>query len=163
MAKANKTSTANVKNVIIWGNHSTTQYPDVNHATVLGKPVRSTMANDYLNGPFIETIQKRGAEVLAKRGLSSAMSAANAIADHVHDWLIGSAISGEYISMAVLSDGSYGVPKDLVFSFPVVCGGGKYKIVQGLTIDEFSKDKFKITTEELLEEKQIAFEFLGIQ
>lgn len=163
---------AQVKNVIIWGNHSATQFPDVNFAVYTNDkfqlsetPVRKILANDqYLNGEFIERIQKRGAEVLAARGLSSAMSAARAACDHVRDWILGTSSSEEYISMAVASDGSYGVPKGLIFSFPVKCvGNGKYQIVQGLKWDDFSKQKIKVTTDELLEEQQIAFEFLGIK
>lgn len=159
-----------VKNVIIWGNHSATQYPDVNHATInydrykLNQAkVRDIIKDDsFLNGPFIERIQKRGAEILAMRGLSSAMSAANAIVDHIRDWVIG-VRTGEYISMAVTSDGSYGIPKGLIFSFPVLCtGNGQYKIVQNLQFDSLSKEKIDITTKELLEEKDIAFNFLGL-
>lgn len=162
---------AQVKNVIIWGNHSATQYPDVNFAVYTNDKfqlsetlVRQIVADDqYLNGEFIEKIQKRGAEVLAARGLSSAMSAARAACDHVRDWILGTP-SNEYISMAVASDGSYGIPKGIVFSYPVRCtGNGKYEIVQGLKWDDFSKQKIKITTDELVEEQQIAFEFLGIK
>jgi malate dehydrogenase len=160
-----------VRNVIIWGNHSATQYPDVNFAVfsqdkyhLAETPIRKLLAQDeYLNGEFIEKIQKRGAEVLGARGLSSAMSAARAACDHVRDWIFGTP-SNEWISMAVPSDGSYGVPKGLIFSYPVRCvGSGKFEIVQGLEWDELSKQKIKITTDELVEEQQIAFEFLGIK
>jgi malate dehydrogenase len=160
-----------VRNVIIWGNHSATQYPDVNFAIfshdkyhLNESPIRKLINDDsYLNGDFIDKIQKRGAEVLAARGLSSAMSAARAACDHVRDWIFGTA-SNEWISMAVPSDGSYGVPKGLVFSFPVTChGNGKFEIVQGLKWDDFSKQKIKTTTDELIEEQQIAFDFLGIK
>jgi malate dehydrogenase len=160
-----------VRNVIIWGNHSATQYPDVNFAVfsqdkyhLSETPIRKLLAADeYLNGEFIEKIQKRGAEVLEARGLSSAMSAARAACDHVRDWIFGTP-ANEWISMAVPSDGSYGVPKGLIFSYPVRCvGSGKYEIVQGLQWDDFSKEKIKTTTEELVEEQQIAFEFLGIK
>lgn len=166
-----KVSPNNVKNVIIWGNHSATQYPDVNHAYITMDSyhlnvikVRDAIKDDeYLNGPFIERIQKRGAEILNMRGLSSAMSAANAIIDHMRDWILG-VRTGEYISMAVPSDGSYGIPKGLIFSFPVIClGKGQYKIVQNLEWDELSKTKIKITTDELIEERNIAFKFLGIK
>jgi malate dehydrogenase len=159
-----------VKNVIIWGNHSATQVPDVNFATFAGdrfqlnqSAVKPLLNDDaYLNGPFVEKIQKRGAEVLAARGLSSAMSAARASCDHMRDWILGS--PHQYLSMAVASDGSYGIPKGLVFSFPVICtGNGRFQIVQNLQWDDFTKQKIKITTDELIEEQQIAFEFLGIK
>lgn len=162
---------AQIRNVIIWGNHSATQYPDVNFAIytedkyhLSENSVRKLLDNDaYLNGEFIERIQKRGAEVLAARGLSSAMSAARAACDHVRDWIFG-APANEWISMAVPSDGSYGIPKGIVFSYPVrLVGSGKYEIVQGLQWDDMSKQKIKTTTDELVEEQQIAFEFLGIK
>lgn len=161
---------AQVRNVIIWGNHSATQFPDVNFAVYSSdkyhlseSPVRKIINDDaYLNGEFIEKIQKRGAEVLAARGLSSAMSAARAACDHVRDWVFGTA--NEYISMGVPSDGSYGIPKGIIFSFPLrLVGNGKYEIVQGLPWDELTIQKIKLTTEELIEEQQIAFEFLGIK
>eukprot|EP01017_Pseudomicrothorax_dubius_P016998 TRINITY_DN1926_c0_g2_i1.p1 TRINITY_DN1926_c0_g2~~TRINITY_DN1926_c0_g2_i1.p1 ORF type:complete len:309 (-),score=106.74 TRINITY_DN1926_c0_g2_i1:61-987(-) len=127
-----------VKNVIIWGNHSTTQYPDVNHGTIGAKPIREVINdNDYLNGPFIERVQKRGGEVLAQRKNSSVMSAANAVADHIITWIQGTP-EGEWTSMGVYSNGEYDTPKDLVFSFPVRCKDGKFEIVTGLTIDELS-------------------------
>lgn len=123
-----------IKNVIIWGNHSSTQYPDASHATVTlqdsTKPI-SLAINDenWLNTTFVETIQKRGAAVIAARKMSSAMSAAKAAGDHMRDWWIGTK-PGEWVSMGVLSDGSYGIPKDIVFSFPVTIENGQYKIVQ---------------------------------
>jgi len=160
-----------IQNVIIWGNHSATQYPDVNFASYSGDKfnlnhtsIRNILwqENDYLNGAFIEKIQKRGAEVLAARGLSSAMSAARASCEHMRDWILGS--PHQWISMAVPSDGSYGIPKGIIFSFPVICSGnGRYQIVKDLPWDEVSKQKIKITTDELVEEQQIAFEFLGIK
>ena len=161
---------AQIRNVIIWGNHSATQYPDVNFAVYSNDryhlsqtPVRKIVNDDsYLNAEFIEKIQKRGAEVLAARGVSSAMSAARAACDHVRDWIFGA--PNEYISMVVPSDGSYGIPKGLMFSYPVRCvGNGKYEIVQGLQWDDLSKAKIKATTDELLEEQEMAFEFLGIK
>jgi malate dehydrogenase len=149
-----------VKNVIIWGNHSKTQYPDVNHAhfVVNGKKVtvRNHVKNDaYLNGEFVETVQDRGAAIIAARKLSSAASAANATVDHMRDWLLGTP-SGEFVSMGVVSDGSYGTPKGVVYSFPVTCSNGQWKIVQGLKIDEFSRKKMDATAAELLEEKAAA-------
>jgi len=146
--------------VIIWGNHSATQYPDGTYAVVQtpggsSKPVTQLLDKSYLQGPFVPTVQKRGAEVIAARGLSSALSAAVAITEHMRDWWLGT--RGEWVSMGVVSDGSYGVPKGLVFSFPVTIQQGKWKIVQGLNFDEFGKNAIKVTTEELLQEKQLAF------
>jgi malate dehydrogenase len=142
-----------VKNVIIWGNHSSTQYPDVNHGQVAGKTIREAINNDnWLNNEYIETVQKRGAAIIAARQVSSAMSAAQAIVDHVHDWVHGTN-EGEWVSMGVYSDGSYGIEKGLIYSYPVTCKNGKWNIVQGLSIDEFSRNKMSITEKELKEER----------
>jgi malate dehydrogenase len=153
-----------VKNVVIWGNHSNTQYPDVNQATVqhfprahFATPVRAAVNdNEWLNGPFVKLVQERGAAIIAARSKSSAASAAQAAVDHVRDWVLGTRI-GEYASMGVVSDGSYGVPVGLVFSFPCTCQNGQYSIVRGLTLDEFSRNKLRITTQELQDEKEQAF------
>jgi malate dehydrogenase len=155
-----------VKNVIIWGNHSATQYPDANYAVVqsIGGPAKQVVQlldKSYLEGPFVPTIQKRGAEVIAARGLSSALSAAVAITCHVRDWWTGTA-PGEWVSMAVVSDGSYNVPKGLVFSFPVTIQNGQWQIVQGLKFEEFGNKAIKITTDELLQERELAFGKLNI-
>ncbi|KZC09015.1 Malate dehydrogenase, cytoplasmic [Dufourea novaeangliae] len=146
-----------VKNVIIWGNHSSTQYPDAAHATVAlpsgVKPVLAAVNDEkWLNTSFVETIQKRGAAVIAARKMSSAMSAAKAAGDHMRDWWMGTN-SGEWVSMGVLSDGSYGIPKDIVFSFPVVVQNKQYKIVQGLPINDFARSKLTATANELEEER----------
>lgn len=128
-----------VKNIIIWGNHSSTQYPDVNHGTVDGQPIRAAVGDDaYLNGEFITTIQKRGAAIIAARKSSSAFSAAKAAVDHVHDWFFGTK-EGEYVSMAVLADGSYGIAEGVCYSYPCRCNNFEYEIVQGIDIDEFSR------------------------
>lgn len=146
-----------IKNVIIWGNHSSTQYPDASHATVASssvtKPVPA-MVNDenWLNNKFVETIQKRGAAVISARKMSSAMSAAKAAGDHMRDWWMGTK-PGEWVSMGVLSDGSYGIPKDIVFSFPVTTESGQYKIVQGLSISDVARSKLTVTSNELEEER----------
>lgn len=151
---------AQVKNVIIWGNHSSTQFPDAKNATVdldgSKKSVVEAIANnDYLNAEFVETVQKRGAAVISARKMSSAMSAAKAASDHMRDWFAGTK-DGEYVSMGVVSDGSYGVPKDIVYSFPVQIQNGQWKIVQGLTVDDFARGKLDATAKELLEEKEEA-------
>lgn len=147
-----------IKNVIIWGNHSATQYPDVNHGNIMGKPIRKVINDDeYLNGEFISKVQKRGAEVIEYRGGSSVFSAANAIKDHLHDWYFGTK-EGVIVSKAIVSDGSYGVPKGLVFSFPVRCKPHfNIEIVKDLDISGFSQEKINATTQELEEEKADAF------
>lgn len=152
----------NVKNVIIWGNHSSTQFPDVRHAQV-NKGSNSVDAysaigdEKWIQGDFISTVQKRGAVIIEKRKLSSAMSAAKAACDHIHDWHNGTK-PGEWVSMAVPSDGSYGIPEGLIFSFPVTIDGStkEWKIVQGLTLDDFAKQKLAATTKELTEERDDA-------
>ncbi|KAG6784629.1 hypothetical protein POTOM_010327 [Populus tomentosa] len=154
-----------VKNVIIWGNHSSTQYPDVNHATVQTssgeKPVRELVSDDkWLNAEFITTVQQRGAAIIKARKLSSALSAASAACDHIRDWVLGTP-EGTWVSMGVYSDGSYGIQPGLVYSFPVTCKKGKWSIVQGLKIDEFSRAKMDATAKELVEEKSLAYSCLN--
>jgi malate dehydrogenase len=150
-----------IKNTIIWGNHSSTQYPDVNHATIDGVPARDVVKDDeYLDGEFVEVVQQRGAAIIKARGFSSALSAGSSACDHIRDWVLGTP-EGTWVSMGVLSDGSYGAPKDIMFSFPCVCKNGKWEIVQGLSVDERSKEKLKITGDELVEEKALALECLG--
>ncbi|XWS45865.1 hypothetical protein CRYUN_Cryun14cG0016000 [Craigia yunnanensis] len=150
-----------VKNVIIWGNHSSTQYPDVNHATVITtnggeKPVRDAIANDnWLNTEFITTVQQRGAAIIKARKLSSALSAATASCDHIRDWVLGTP-KGTWVSMGVYSDGSYGIQPGIIYSFPVTCEKGKWSIVQGLKIDRISREKMDATAKELVEEKSLA-------
>ncbi|CAL5395223.1 unnamed protein product [Camellia sinensis] len=156
---------SDVKNVIIWGNHSSTQYPDVNHATVKtpagAKPVRVLVANDeWLNGEFITTVQQRGAAIIKARKLSSALSAASSACDHIRDWVLGTP-EGTWVSMGVYSDGSYNVPTGLIYSFPVTCRNGEWTIVQGLPIDELSRKKLDLTAEELSEEKALAYSCLS--
>lgn len=158
-------SVEKVKNVIIWGNHSSTQYPDVSNAYIAedGKkvPVAEKITDHaWLQGEYISVIQQRGAAVIAARKLSSAMSAAKAICDHTKDWWQGTP-DDEYVSMAVISDGNpYGVPDGLIYSFPCRCKNGKYTIVEGIPISDFSKQKMQITTDELVQEKTDAFAFV---
>ena len=150
-----------VEGVIIWGNHSSTQYPDVRHATVNGVPATTAVTDTaWLEGDFITTVQKRGAAIIAARKLSSAASAAKAICDHVRDWIYGT--DGKIVSMAVMSDGTkYGIPQGIMYSVPVTCDGGKWTVVEGLPIDEFSKGKMELTANELLDEAAIAQSLLG--
>jgi malate dehydrogenase len=150
-----------VKNAIIWGNHSSTQYPDVNHATVGGTPARAAVADDaWLDGEFVEVVQQRGAAIIKARGMSSALSAASSACDHVRDLVLGTP-EGTWVSMGVFSDGSYGAPEGIIYSFPVTCAGGKWSIVQGLAIDAASAEKMRLTGEELVEEKAMAMECLA--
>ncbi|KAL3874607.1 hypothetical protein ACJMK2_037595 [Sinanodonta woodiana] len=149
-----------VKNCIIWGNHSSTQFPDVSHATVtkngVVQPVAEAVKDDHwLNNEFIKTVQNRGAAVIKARKLSSAMSAAKAICDHMRDWWFGTH-EGEWVSMAVPSDGSYEIEQDLMYSFPVNIKNGKYTIVQGLKIDDNAREKMNVTMKELKEEREMA-------
>lgn len=155
-------SVKDVQNVIIWGNHSSTQFPDVNHGTINGQSVRSVIKNDqYLNGEFIETIQKRGAAIINARKASSALSAARAAVRHMRSWICGTQ-GNEFVSMGVLSDGNqYGVKAGLMYSFPCTCKDGEWSIVNGLDVsDKFSQEKMKTTEDELAEEKDLAFSVL---
>lgn len=158
-----KTNVTNVHNVVIWGNHSSTQYPDVSHAFVegLGKKSVADAVQDegYLHNEFIKTVQQRGAEIIKARKLSSAASAAKAIVDHMRDWIFGTP-EGEFVSMGVYSDGSYGIPEGLIYSFPVTTKDGKYTIVQGLPISEFSRGKMDLSAQELVEERKEAAAFI---
>jgi malate dehydrogenase len=150
-----------VKKMTIWGNHSTTQYPDLFHCEVDGKNA-AQIVNDqaWLDGEFIPTVAKRGAAIIKARGSSSAASAANAAIDHMRDWSQGTA-AGDWVSMAVPSDGSYGVPEGLISSFPCVCKDGQYSIVQGLDIDAYSRGKIDASVAEL-EEERAAVRDLGL-
>lgn len=150
-----------VKKVIIWGNHSSTQYPDVNHASVIvngqTKPVRAAVGDDdWLNGAFIKTVQTRGGAVIKARKLSSAMSAAKATCDHMRDWFFGTK-GDEWVSMGVISDGNkYGIEEGLMYSFPVTIKDGEWTIVEGLSIDEFSRAKMDASAKELHDERTTA-------
>jgi malate dehydrogenase len=136
----------------IWGNHSATQYPDLFHAEFGGRPVAEQVERDWLENTFIPTVAKRGAAIIAARGASSAASAANAAIDHVHSWVLGTP-ENDWVSAGIVSDGSYGVPEGLVSSFPVTSSGGDWQIVQGLSIDEFSRARIDASVAELAEER----------
>lgn len=141
-----------VKNMIIWGNHSTTQYPDIHHAKVKGQDALSLVDNDWFVNDFIPTVQQRGTAIIKARGKSSAASAANAAINHMKAWALGTE-KGDWVSMAVLSDGSYGIEPGLVYSFPVTVVNGEINIVRGLDINEFSAQRMRITEAELKEER----------
>ena len=159
-AKAGVPVTAITK-MTIWGNHSATQYPDIFHAEINGENA-AALVNDqpWLENDFIPTVAKRGAAIIAARGASSAASAANATVEHMHDWVLGSA-AGDWVSAAVPSDGSYGVPEGIISSFPVVQSGGGYEIVQGLEINDFSRARIDASVAELQDEAQAVTE-LGL-
>jgi malate dehydrogenase len=143
-----------VTRMTIWGNHSATQYPDIFHAQVAGRPAFEAAGSDqaWLADEFIPTVQQRGAAVIKARGLSSAASAANAAVDHMRSWALGTA-EGDWVSMAIVSDGSYGVPEGIISSFPCTCAGGEYQVVQGLDIDDFSRDRIDRSAAELVDER----------
>jgi malate dehydrogenase len=144
---------SDITNLTIWGNHSTTQYPDIVHAKVRGRNAAEVVDDqDWIENDFIPTVQKRGAAVIEARGASSAASAANAAIDHVHDWILGTR-PDDWVSMAIPSDGSYDVDEGLISSFPVTCRNGTYEIVQGLDIDDFSRSRIEATVNELREER----------
>lgn len=148
-----------VKKLIIWGNHSATQYPDVHHASVDGKKAIELIDQAWYEADYIPTVQQRGAAIIAARGASSAASAASAAIDHIRTWALGSA-DGDWVSMGVYSDGSYGIEKGLIYSFPVVCKNGDWEIVQGLEINEFSRAKMQATEKELQEERDAVKDLL---
>jgi len=154
-----------VKKVIIWGNHSSTQYPDLNHATVHlnGQDIPAKEAikcDNWIQGEFLKIVQSRGACIIKARKLSSAMSAAKAICDHMRCWWFGT--GDDYVSMGIISDGSYGIPADIVYSFPLTIGSDRcLKIVQGLEIDQFSREKMDQSAKELNDEKGVAIHFLS--
>lgn len=163
IAQKIKVPTNDVKNIIIWGNHSNTQFPDVNHGHVVygnsTKTIREVINdNNYLDTEFVTTVQQRGSHVIAVRKSSSAASAAKAITDHMRNWVLGTP-KGEWVSMAVFS-GEYGIPEGVIYSYPVTCKDGKFEIVKGLQLNEFEKKMMQITYDELKEEANIASEFL---
>ncbi|MGW2344526.1 malate dehydrogenase [Streptomyces sp. NPDC001661] len=155
LAKKSGATVADIQRLTIWGNHSATQYPDIFQATVAGKPAIEAIGNDekWLAEDFIPTVAKRGAAIIEARGASSAASAANAAIDHVHTWVNGTA-EGDWTSMGIPSDGSYGVPEGIISSFPVTTKDGKYEIVQGLEINEFSRTRIDASVQELVDERE---------
>lgn len=141
-----------IQKLIVWGNHSPTMYPDYRFATIGGISVKESINDESWNKEtFIPKVGKRGAAIIEARGLSSAASAANAAIDHIHDWVLGT--DGHWVTMGIPSDGSYGIPKDVMYGFPVTCKNGEYEIVQGLEIDEFSRERMSFTLNELEEER----------
>ncbi|MEJ2309851.1 MAG: malate dehydrogenase [Gammaproteobacteria bacterium] len=158
---ANKTNSlvADIKRMAVWGNHSPTQYPDISNCLIGGKPALELVSRDWTIDHFIPRIQRRGAEIIQARGLSSAASAADAIVNHMHDWVLGTP-EGDWTSMSVMSDGSYGISEGIVYSFPVICRDGDYEIVQGLELDKLAQARLRASEQELLEERAIIEELI---
>lgn len=144
--------TTDIKKIIVWGNHSSTQYPDISHALIAGVKAETLVDQTWLEESFIPVVQRRGAAIIEARGLSSAASAANAAIDHIRSWVFGTA-EGEWVTMGVLSDGSYGIPEGVIFGFPVTCKNGQFQIVQGLAINDFSRKLIDASYRELANER----------
>lgn len=147
-------TTRDIGGIMIWGNHSPTQYPDLHHATILGEPALAQIDTTWYRDEYIPKVQERGGEIIKARGLSSAASAAQAIVDQMHDWILGTE-PGEIISMGILSDGSYGIQKGIFYSFPVRCNYGRYQIVSGIEVNDFSRKRMTDSEQELLDEKAV--------
>ncbi|XP_050207175.1 malate dehydrogenase, cytoplasmic-like [Mercurialis annua] len=159
-----KVHVSSVKNVIIWGNHSSTQYPDANHATVTTSSREISVKqlirhNHWLDTEYVALVRQRGSAIIKARKLSSALSAASAACDHIRNWVLGTP-EGKWVSMGVCSDGSYGIERGLIYSFPVTCQNTEWSIVQGLSINEVSREKMDVTAKELIEEKLHALSYL---
>ena len=158
-AKTGK-SVESIEKMIVWGNHSPTMYPDYRFATIGGQPAPKVVNDEkWYRETFMPTVGKRGAAIIEARGLSSAASAANAAIDHMRDWVAGT--NGKWVTMGIASDGSYGIPDGTMYGFPVTCTGGKYQMVKGLEIDEFSRGKMDATLKELMEERDGVKHLLG--
>jgi len=150
-----------IKKMVVWGNHSGTQYPDLDHAEIRGRLVRDLLPDqDWVEREFIPTVQKRGAAVIEARGLSSAASAANSAVSHIHDWMLSSH-HNDWVTMSVPSDGSYGIPEGVIYGFPVTCKHGHYHIVQGLPISALGRKHMLESYQELLEEREHVKHLLG--
>ncbi|HEX3834253.1 MAG TPA: malate dehydrogenase [Solirubrobacteraceae bacterium] len=154
VAKKTGAAVSDVTNMTIWGNHSASQYPDVFHAKVKGSPAAQTIGDQsWIEDDFIPTVQKRGAAIIEARGASSAASAANAAIDHVHDWVLGTP-EGDWVSIAIPSDGTYGIQEGIFCGYPCTCAGGEYTVVQGLELDDFSRSRIDASVAELADERQ---------
>ncbi len=159
LAAETSAAARDVTNMTIWGNHSSTQYPDISKTRVDGKPAGELVDDAWYRETFIPAVQQRGAAIIEARGASSAASAANAAIEHIRDWVDGTA-AGDWVSMSVPSDGSYGIEEGLIYSFPVTCDNGEYKIVPGLEFDDFSRERMDATMQELKEERDGVKELL---
>lgn len=159
LARKTRAHASSIKKMTIWGNHSSTQYPDISHATVDGRPAVDIVEPAWTTNEFIPTVQQRGAEIIKARGASSAASAASAAIDHIRDWIRGTP-SDDWVSMAIPADGSYGISEGIIYSFPVTCTAGGYQIVQGLEINDFSRACLDATDAELREERAAVADLL---
>jgi malate dehydrogenase len=160
LARKAKVPVKVVTNLAIWGNHSATQYPDLSHTLVDGKPAKSLVEQKWIEETFIPVVQQRGAAIIKARGASSAASAASAALDHIHTWVHGTP-ANDWISMGIPSDGSYGIKEGVIYSYPVTVKNGEYQIVQGLSVDEFSRKRMDATDAELREEREGVKTLLG--
>jgi malate dehydrogenase len=151
--------TSRIRKALIWGNHSSTQYPDIRFAEVDGRPATELVGQDWYRDQFIPDVQQRGAAIIKARGASSAASAASAAMDHMRSWAYGTP-EGDWVSMAVPADGSYGIEPGIIYSFPCVCANGDYRIVEGLDIDDFSRSRMEATEQELREERSAVEDLL---
>ncbi|MBM23269.1 MAG: malate dehydrogenase [Gammaproteobacteria bacterium] len=159
LARKTNSQVSDIKKITIWGNHSTTQYPDIHHTTVKDQEATRLVSSDWMQNEFIPNVQERGAQIIRARGLSSAASAASAAIDHVRDWTFGSA-ENDWVSMAIPSDGSYGISEGIIYSFPTVCSDGNYEIVQSLEMNEFSIRCLKESELELIAERKAVEDLL---
>lgn len=159
LAQKTDTHVNNIQHMIVWGNHSASQYPDISHCTVNGKPAKELVAQDWYRDDFMPTVQQRGAAIIKARGASSAASAASAAIDHIKTWVHGTP-KDDWVSMGIPSDGSYGIKPGILYSYPVICADGHYKIVQDLAVDDFSAEKMQATERELREERKAVEDLL---
>lgn len=160
LAEKTGTHITAIRKMTIWGNHSATQYPDISHTLVNGKAAKSLVDQKWLEESFIPVVQQRGAAIIKARGASSAASAASAAIDHIHDWFHGTP-EGDWVSMGIPSDGSYGIKEGVIYSYPVTIKNGAYQIVQGLSVDDFSRKRMDATEKELREERDGVKDLLG--
>ena len=159
IAEKTGSHTTKIEKMVVWGNHSATQYPDISYATLEGKPVKDLVDDEWNKNTFIPVVQQRGAAIIKARGASSAASAASAAVDHMRDWALGS--NGQWVSMGVYSAGnSYGIDEDIMYAFPIVCENGEWKEVTGLEVSDFSRERMKITEEELVGERTAVSDLL---
>jgi malate dehydrogenase len=160
LATKTNTHVNDIKRMIVWGNHSATQYPDISHCTVRGRPAADLVPSNWYRDEFIPTVQQRGAAIIKARGASSAASAASSAIDHMRTWVQGTP-EGDWVSMGIPADGSYGIQEGIMYSYPVTCANGRYEIVQDLSIDDFGREKMRTTERELREERASIEDLLG--
>jgi malate dehydrogenase len=160
LATKTNTHVNDIKRMIVWGNHSATQYPDISHCTVRGRPAADLVPSNWYRDEFIPTVQQRGAAIIKARGASSAASAASSAIDHMRTWVQGTP-EGDWVSMGIPADGSYGIQEGIMYSYPVTCANGRYEIVRDLSIDDFGREKMRTTERELREERASIEDLLG--